>query len=318
MAQHPPKTTTTTRVNHKIAGPPPALLLQSHGTCLSKPFLLVLMWLSVMFKNSVVGSFRLFSLSSGTKRKADAARIRTPTLPTRAAAGITSPTYQTPSPANKATTTPVGTASHSKKVQFGQTSAAEYERDGPSGQLTPLPKEVAEERFPVTERQQTSPERKETEETKQNSAILAEWEQDFDSYLGSSDDDDETEEEEDLELMLFSRKRSRRESSIFCPAGRKGALLLPDADETTEQRDDSVAVSNTLATLAVDSPPPMQRTPQREGDMANSDATPPSDVHLHRVNSSGGALTEKESEQINMQVRPIQGALDKCVEDEVR
>lgn len=115
--------------------------------------------------------------------------------------------------------------------------AAEFISEEPTVSLTPMPAEVSRLRFPIDQVAQTREQIKETEETKSNTSILQEWDDDFDEYL--KDDGNE------LETMLFESEpspRRRRESAIFTPSpGRKG--LLEDPPDVTM-----------MARLHVDSP----------------------------------------------------------------
>jgi len=215
----------------------------------------------------------------------------------------------------------------SKSVQFGMASAAEYELDCPPKELTPMPSEVAKERFPLTE--PVAPEAA-TEETKHNSATLAEWDNDFDSYLSSDDDDDdESSSGEELESMLFSRKRKNRRSSGFFSPDATSLLLLPEDSEETQDCDLSPDVN--MASLAVRSP--LCKDLEEEGkavevsgakrldlspQSSSMDTTPPSEIQLGTVNSTGGALAEANPRDATTLIpsRQLHGALERCAEDE--
>lgn len=261
-----------------------------------------------------------------------AVTLETPTFHRLSSAA---PTFETPSNspddnvvvAHKRSTT-------CKTVQFGTPSAAEYETDGPPKELTPMPSEVAKERFPLT-----APVQKEaTRETKSNSATLAEWDNDFDSYLNNSDDD---EDEDELETMLFSRK-SRRNSGYFSPNA--ASLLLPSTTPLDEndsfrmppENDDCSDVN--MASLAVQSPCDMdlegatmwQEEPCQELSSWSApsesnktmDTTPPSDCQLASVHSTGGAfvsdttMTHPREEAPMIPSRQLHGALERCAQDE--
>jgi hypothetical protein len=181
-----------------------------------------------------------------------------------------------------------------------------------------MPPQVARERFPVTE-----PPRPEkdaaAEETKHNTATLAEWEADFDSYLSSD------EESVELESMLFSRKKGRRSSGFFSPSL---TLLLPG----DQQGECDIEVNTSMASLAVRSPC-YSRSPQDSDDRTCTDNTrldypstpssmhisPPSDVRLDNVNSTGGALVEQPHMETSPPLdasRQLHGALERCAHDE--
>jgi hypothetical protein len=190
-------------------------------------------------------------------------------------------------------------------------SAVEYEIDCPPKELTPMPSDIARERFPVVPK---SPEKEEfTEQTKHNTATLAEWEADFDAYLSSDD-----EASEELETMLFSRKRGRRNSGFFSPSP---TLLLPQ----DQQGDFDAEVNTSMASLAVRSPcyspqdledhETSENYPSTPSDMHIS---PPSDIHLNTVNSTGGALVEptshiETSPELDAS-RQLHGALERCAD----
>ena len=203
----------------------------------------------------------------------------------------------------------------SKMVQFGIASAAEYELDRPPKELTPMPSEVAKERFPLSEPSQEQPEA--TQETKHNSALLAEWDNDFDSYLSSDDDDDESSTEE-LESMLFSRKRqNRRSSGFFTPD--TSCLLLPEDNDDSQDSDLSPDIN--MASLAVQSPlckDFKEAGPKRLDLSPNMDTTPPSEYRMDSVNSTGGAVVDAKhpAEGPVIPSRQLHDALERCVEDE--
>lgn len=210
------------------------------------------------------------------------------------------------------------TKATSKSVQFTMSSAAEYELDCPPKELTPMPPQVARERFPVTETQRPEKEAA-TEETKHNTATLAEWEADFDSFLCSD------EESEELECMLFSRKKGRRSSGFFSPPL---TLLLPE----DQQGECDAEVNTSMASLAVRSPC-FSRSPQDSDDAiftantlldypstpSSMHISPPSDVRLDTVNSTGGALVEQPHNESSPPLdasRQLHGALERCADDE--
>ena len=147
-------------------------------------------------------------------------------------------------------------------------SAAEFDWEEPVGALTPLPSALAEERFPVDEKIDESDEESEEMhiETRRNGAMLAMWDEDFDSYIGRENEDDETssEHENDNEHKSpgtsqtsrktkplrfgrkhngnFSNKRNRRTSTFFSKDG--GSLLKSDQEKnegTYESKRDSLA-----------------------------------------------------------------------------
>lgn len=216
-----------------------------------------------------------------------------------------------------------------KTVQFGTPSAAEYEKDCPPKELTPMPSEVAKQRFPLTEPIQQEEEEEAIEETKHNSATLAEWDNDFDSYL-SSDDDEDDESDEELESLLFSRKcKSRRNSGFFSLDS--SYLLLPSSEETEEMQNYDLSTDVNIESLAVRSPlcedaldgAPMDlgSLPSKRLDLSQQsnsmDTTPPSDFQLSNVNSTGGALPDANPREAPMiPSRQLHGALERCAKDD--
>jgi len=198
------------------------------------------------------------SCLSSTKKRNNAIvniTIQTPTIysrPNHHSITISNPNdiaplsaYSTPSPGESLS--PAMTPS--RKVQFGHSMAAEFIAEEPTGALTPMPIDVARERFPIEQKNNTQEELAETAETKCNTSILSEWEQDFDELI--KDDDDE-----ELEAMLFTEttrrnKRNgttrRRDSTVFTPSpGSKGLLQddiegMPPAMVTSLQMDSPMA-----------------------------------------------------------------------------
>lgn len=79
----------------------------------------------------------------------------------------------------------------------------EYEVDGPAGQLTPLPSEVAKKRYSMDLKERTQEEEDITQETKDNTAVLAEWEEEFSEPKSTS--------------RSRRKNKNRRSSSIFSP-----------------------------------------------------------------------------------------------------
>lgn len=273
-----------------------------------------------------------------------AVTLETPTLNRALAATDTNalqlpnnPAFRTPSNSPPEDSAVMKKSTCTKTVQFGMAFAAEYVKDCPPKELTPMPTELAKERFPLTE-----PPRQEeaTEETKHNSATLAEWDDDFESYL-SSDDEDESSSGEELESMLFSRKRkSRRSSGFFSPD--TSALLLPSSQEQQEMRDDDNDLSTdvNMASLAVRSPLACENSIMEEEETTTDvdeyellpaskrldlsplqsntsmDTTPPSDYQLSSVNSTGGATladAPREASAPMISSRQLHGALERCV-----
>lgn len=202
--------------------------------------------------------------------------------------------------------------------------AAEYELDCPPVEMTPMPLEEAKERFPLTERKVE--EQEATEETKHNSATLAEWDNDFDSYLSSEDDDDSSSDGDESIQEQQQRRRSRRSSGFFSPD--TAALLLPQEEGSSPQECDlstdvnmaSLNVRSPIANLEGTTVEIGGRTSQSPSCNNNTsmDTTPPSDIQLGTVHSTGGALTEANPnrEAPIISSRQLHGALERCAKDE--
>mmetsp|Transcript_26046 Transcript_26046/g.36732 ORF Transcript_26046/g.36732 Transcript_26046/m.36732 type:complete len:872 (+) Transcript_26046:26-2641(+) len=171
--------------------------------------------------------------------------------------------YSTPNTSFDDSSSPLQQCSHGKTVQFGSTTAAEYEIDGPTDNMTPLAPEVANMRFPVLPKEgdeEAEEERETSEETKRNSEILAQWEDSFDACIDDDDDDDDDDDSEEDDPMddddedggLFGsrsnrrlgrhnrgsnqkspRDNRRRSSGIFSPS--EGSTSLLDDDDDDEE-----------------------------------------------------------------------------------
>jgi hypothetical protein len=116
----------------------------------------------------------------------------------------------------------VAAKSVSRKVQFGDTLAAEYQREEPpTSALKPILHFAASSELKEND--------SEMEETKRNTAILQQWEDCFDD-----------EEEDDDDDFVITTKRERRESTLFSP---KCQSLVQEE----EGNDDEVSCQNTVA-----------------------------------------------------------------------
>jgi len=76
-----------------------------------------------------------------------------------------------------------------KNVKFGDITAAEFDLTRPSVELTPMPNEIAKERFPIEQVMEESDDESDEmhKETRKNGATLAMWEDDFDSIVDEDD-----------------------------------------------------------------------------------------------------------------------------------
>lgn len=111
-----------------------------------------------------------------------------------------------------------------KNVKFGFSSAVEFDENRPTVDLTPLPSNIAQEYFPLDSSLESndSSEAKH-KETAYNISVLAEWEDDFDSFL--EDDEDEADipsssktsfldgiSQHHTRIKVDSQRRNRRSS----------------------------------------------------------------------------------------------------------
>ena len=208
-----------------------------------------------------------------------------------------------------------------KSVQFGLPSAVEFESTRPTVELTPLPSEQARLRFPVEEKVDSDDESEELhQETARNGAILAEWDDDFDSMLnvGSAEDDGD---DSDIDLLEIGQdsgkmerqltgsqrhkrssgrgKRADRRSSTFFAKG--GKSLLIDEDDFEKS---------------------IPQSPQRGINELNNKSTPRTDMSsssslLRSVHSEGGAqdwrarhddvTQELKPNQLDLRLQKVEG-----------
>jgi hypothetical protein len=163
------------------------------------------------------------------------------------------------------------------RVQFGSPQAAEYEIDGPSAQLTPLPSDVTRKRYSMEQKVAPECEEEVTQETKVNSAVLAEWEEGFDEPRASR-----------------GRRKNRRDSSLFTPSPKTSLLDSQDGDDEMEERtpprkpapavaSPSVVVMENLASLRMS---PMQREEALLSPLANDDDDDDGFILQNKENSS--------------------------------
>jgi hypothetical protein len=170
-------------------------------------------------------------------------------------------------------------------VQFGLPQAAEYEIDEPPQSLTPLPSHVTRARYSMDQKEETQVEEELTHETKQNSALLEEWEEDFAEPRSSS-----------------RRKRNnRRSSSLFTPS--------PMLDDDKSARENvsltapspSVEVMTNLASMRMASPAATNLQANQEPAQSSSslpsrtpsqtqEYTAEFGVNLEAINATGGAM----------------------------
>ncbi|CAJ1958632.1 unnamed protein product [Cylindrotheca closterium] len=187
-----------------------------------------------------------------------------------------------------------------KNVQFGFPQAVEYEIDEPSRCLSVLPLDVAIARYPMGPKEDTPVEEEMTQETKKNSALLAEWEDDFDEPRPRS----------------RRNQKNRRTSSLFKPTPIKtnGDDMRPDLDEVITPSP-SAEVSATLASLSMTSPKVASEDDvyhENDETLASSSASgkkpiPPQSKETIEENDSVGPKTDSSSS--SMDITPTQRAL---------
>jgi len=119
--------------------------------------------------------------------------------------------------------------SHAKSVQFGTAQAAEYDL-APSAKFTPLPADIVQKRFPLTNKlEENEGEQEEIEETKENSAMLAEWDQ-----FGGGGKRHTSKKRRSAEKKHRKHTRSdrseRRQSHSFVSPGNSRALYDPASE----------------------------------------------------------------------------------------
>ena len=104
-----------------------------------------------------------------------------------------------------------GRKSKTHAVRFVSISAAEFHFDMPTTELIPLSASFVAERYKLEVKKEVG-EEEASEETKQNSLLLIEWEQDFDSFLDS-------EERQPRSRRKKKRPGSGRRTTMFSRCG---------------------------------------------------------------------------------------------------
>jgi hypothetical protein len=237
----------------------------------------------------------LFSISAGPKKQTLAGKDRSvatavehPLSPVMTQSQSVADEFSTPktSPLN-------GGVPRVTTVQFGLPHVAEFEADHPAASLTPMPDKLAAERFPIEDSREQSSTM--IQETKNNSAVLAEWEDSFELFV-----DDENDEDGDTTFSLPappSRKRERRDSSFFSPS--EGSISLLDCSSeddlmgTDGNVDDSMLDLPSLEALSVYSPRVSASLPDAgpsfEVTLAEQDTKDCSPDNVRQVNQASGA-----------------------------
>jgi hypothetical protein len=181
------------------------------------------------------------------------------------------------------------TSSHNRTVKFGPPSAVEFEAHNPVGALTPVPAQVALKRFPVESQEEEVSKLELLQQTKDNSAMLAEWD---DSFSVFEDDEDDDPKEVSYELPAPpSRKRERRSSAYFSPSDGSTTLLDYSSDDDNVLNNTSILTNASTIThddFSLDMPMLESLSVQ----------SPPLEVSLQSVNRSGAAaLVPKDSDE---------------------
>jgi hypothetical protein len=186
------------------------------------------------------------------------------------------------------------TSSHNRTVKFGPPSAVEFEADNPAGALTPVPAQVALKRFPVENREEEITNLDMLQQTKDNSAVLAEWDDSFSIFEDDEDEDGDIHTSYDLPAPP-SRKRERRSSAYFSPSDGSTGLLDYSSDDDNMTLTNTSMLTNT-STITHDDPDSSLDMPMMESLTVQS---PPLDVSLQSVNRSGAAAlaTTKDADE---------------------
>jgi hypothetical protein len=181
------------------------------------------------------------------------------------------------------------TSSHNRTVKFGPPSAVEFEAHNPAGALTPVPAQVALKRFPVENQEEEISQLDMLQQTKDNSAMLAEWDDSFSVF--EDDEDDDAHESYDLPAPP-SRKRERRSSAYFSPSDGSTTLLDYSSDDDNMLTDTSLLTNTSTITHHDDSSLDL---PMLE---SLSMQSPPLQVSLQSVNRTGAAaLAPQKSDE---------------------
>jgi hypothetical protein len=133
------------------------------------------------------------------------------------------------------------TSATPKHVKFGTVDAAEFDLERPAVEFTPLSTEVTQAKYSIEKKYQQSvqaevEEEEMNEETKQNTATLAEWDETFDEW----EDDINVESKNNKRDSSSNRtRRNNRRSSTFFSKTSKN-LIVKDEEELEEYGDDGL------------------------------------------------------------------------------
>jgi hypothetical protein len=95
---------------------------------------------------------------------------------------------------------------HTSAIKFGVNTAAEFHMSQPTTEMTPIPLSEVEQILPLNDNEDdaTKEEHVHSRETAKNMAMLAEWDDDFDSFVEDSDDDDDDDNNNDIEDVMMN------------------------------------------------------------------------------------------------------------------
>jgi hypothetical protein len=132
---------------------------------------------------------------------------------------------------------PTSAANTAKKsqsaVKFGTNSAAEFDKLQPITEMTPMPLHVVQEIFPSESKEEPAEEQEVSRETKQNVAMLAEWDDLFDDELEQTPKRKRGRKRTPYKSKNRRPSKSRRDSTIFSKEGinKERMSLLEDSDD---------------------------------------------------------------------------------------
>jgi hypothetical protein len=121
------------------------------------------------------------------------------------------------------------TCQHNRTVQFGPSRAVEYHSEEASIHMNTIPSDVATNRYPHQMPCINVEDEALTLETKENTAILAAWEEDFAVFEDEEDNGDDWDV-----VSTRSRKRERRESMVFSLTEGNTSLLDEDDESSMD------------------------------------------------------------------------------------
>jgi hypothetical protein len=112
---------------------------------------------------------------------------------------------------------------HTSAIKFGINTAAEFHMSQPTTEMTPIPLSEVEQILPLNDKEDEAAkeEHVHSRETAKNVAMLAEWDDDFDSFVEDSDDDDDDNNDiEDVMMSTGEASSAYRSRTSDLPGGR--------------------------------------------------------------------------------------------------